>query len=443
MPTLVLPAINQSVAKGWTEQQRDMYNYMPYYLAEQRVKKRERKLYWGKLLGKIKWTPNMGEVMKGVRKEPSPVMRQNAAPNELSTAARKDVMDIAETSVITTVKHHKFESPVFQFYPSFRDFMKNHVEVHHDDIAEKEELFNDMFLRYQVLNYAPHVYIPNRSTGTLVQTPSGPATTAADGTETATKTAAWFQNYVTQIGNPGNLSLTSINDVVTIMANDLNIPPYSGSNGEKLSGSGLTEKYLLKVSSEAYNQFFFDPWLLANRRIDLDVVTGPFKGDLWGQATCNLEHLPHRLAADGTFPAPEVRVVGTMYNSGNGATVNAPYNVGETIPNPDYVNAPFEIAYAIGGDNAGYESIEVGPPPKAFSGNGMPDGFGKMQWNGEIILTKNFLVPYINDAGETVYETNMYGEYVRFISHVTYGIMPRQRRNIVPIIFKRRRGPSV
>lgn len=436
MPIQTLPAINQTAVSSWTEQQQNLYNYLPFYLAKMQVNRRKTWAIWKKFCGKIKWTPNMGDIMKSVRKEPSPVTRQNAFPQPLSGAALKDILDVREVSVISQVRHHKFESPVFQFYPSFRDFMKDHVEVHSKDIMEKQIVFEDQFLRSAIFHYAPFVYIANKQNGEIISAPSGIGNDA--GTAANTKNTAWIQAQLPLIGNPGNLSLTTINMAATAMSNDIGVPPYTGSNNEEISGSGLGEKFVLTISAEAYNQFFFDPWMLANRRIDLDVITSGFKGNLWGQVTCKLERFPMRIAADGTFPAPEIRVTGITSSNGT-ANEGNPYNINESIPNPDYVNAPYEVAFLVG--DTGYESIEVGPPPKAFANSGMPNGFGKMQWNGEVVLSKALLIPYTDPVDGTLkYETNEYGEYVHFISHATYGINPIQRRNIMPIIFKRRRG---
>jgi hypothetical protein len=56
-------------------------------------------------------------------------------------------------------------------------------------------------------------------------------------------------------------------------------------------------------------------------------------------------------------------------------------------------------------------------------------------------LTKHILTPCVDaDTGDTIYEANTYGDYIKFISQATFGILPVQRRNVIPIAYLRKRG---
>jgi hypothetical protein len=72
------------------------------------------------------------------------------------------------------------------------------------------------------------------------------------------------------------------------------------------------------------------------------------------------------------------------------------------------------------------------------------EDFIKMNWNGEVKLTKNFLIVYSADGGATVtYDTNNRGRFVKFISSVVYGCLAVNARNAIPILFKRGRPNSL
>lgn len=409
--------------------QRGLYQHLDWYLAKMQIERRKTYPTWKKFVGSKKWTQKSGPIMRGVTSAPSPHMRQFFFPQPMSGTPQKDVMDVRELTAEGIVYRHKFEGPIFQFYSEFNDFM-DHIDETKEDILEKIDRAEDLFLRGCIYHMSPFAFVAGDKGATLVA--SNPwlgnaALGVGDG-----KTAAWFVgNVVPNLGAVGNASLLALNSAVTQMENDLRIPFFSGSD-RPVDDAPLSGKYCFVTSSEAYNQFTFDPWMLANKNCSLDIINNSFRGSLFGRITCRLEDLPLRADVDGTFSAPEIRVQG-----GN------PWNLGDTIPNPTYstiTSSPIEVGFLVG--DKGFDSIDVGPPPAHFTGNTPPHNFPGMFWNGEVKLTKQFLVPCIDDTGAVTYDMNTYGEYLKFISAVAYGILPRNRKSIIPFFYKRTRGPA-
>lgn len=420
-----IPAADANACSGWSPQDINIYNRLDFYLAKRQVDRRKFYPTYSRFLGKVKWTPNQGDTMRTVVTEPSPHIRQKAYPNPITVMPKKDVIDIRERKMNDLVYRQRFESLVLNFLPDFRDFM-SHVADNSKDIMEKQERYEDVFYRTRIYDKSPYVWLPNAVTE-LVPSPTEIGNAA--GTAANSKTNAWAQARMPEIGNPGYLSMESLNRLIQAMENDIGALPFTGPE-RPAEDKGMANKFALVCSSEVFNHFSIDPFLLAHKNCDLDVINGRFQGSLFGRITCIIESKPIRMKSDGTMPEPEVRELNP-----------AAENYGETIPNPVYTSmdlangCPYEVAFLVGAQ--GYDVINVGPPPSQFSGTGMPNGFGKMQWNGEVILTKNILVPCVQDDGTVVWQTNAYGEQLQFISQVTYGMRGFQTRNIVPIIFKR------
>jgi hypothetical protein len=427
-----MPAIDAAMCSGWTEQDTNLYQAMPYYLAKIQVDRRKTYGIWSKYTKKRKWKPNMGPILRGVRAEPSPHMRQFAFPNRLCAAPKKDVVDIREVTTEAEVYRHRFESPVFNFCPSFVDFM-NHIDEHGKDIMEKIERFEDLFIRGNIFHMSPYMFVceddgDGDANVRLVATAPWRGTGTFDSAVHGKTAAVLAANAPT-----ATLTLQALSQIFTIMENDLRIPFFSGAdNGASVQDNFLAGKYLTILSSEKYIQFTFDPWVLANKTDSYDVVNNGFHGSFFGRGTSRLEDLPLRSTTEGVFHQPEVRV-----DDSDGIT----YNDGETLLNDNYGNpAVSQVEYGFVMGPSGYESIEVGPPPSQFTGDTFPNA-PKMFWNGEVKLTKHILTPCVDaDTGDTIYEANTYGDYIKFISQATFGILPVQRRNVIPIAYLRKRG---
>ena len=424
MPTAV-PAIDENACADWTEQDRDLYNALPYYHVGVQLEEKKTWSTFSRFTTPIPWKRNMGNTMRAVSKEHSPHIRQFALPNPITSMPMKDVIDTRETTEDAVISRHRFETPVFNFLPEFKDFMNDNIAFHSKDMGEKIQRYEDVFLRSAMFHESPTVWLPGRASGEAMSAPITQGTLTQAQIDASGKNTAFLAGILPEIGGTGNLSMSTIALALEYLSTDMRALPFSGSMGESMNE--LPEhKYALVCSGEAWTSFLFDPWLTQNKAIDLNVVTERFKGSLFGRVTCMLEDLPIRIAADGTFPQPEIRTAGDNWDHDM------------TMVSDEYKDAPYEVAFLIG--KSSYKSITTGPPPSTFSSGAVPPNFAKMFWNGEVRLTKNFLIQCLNAAGQEVWETNTYGEHVKYISQLALGYVALKRQWVLPIIFKRVRG---
>lgn len=422
-----LPRTNQL----WDEQDINLYQKLPFYLASLEAKYFPQWNTWQKMFGTVKWQPNMGNIMRGTRLEPSPKGRVMFFPNNITTAPKKDVISVRDYSQEARIKRHLYESPYFNFNPSFADFLKNQIKFAMEDITSQISYGNDVFIRTDIFYKSPYVFISGKPLSAagdgfdgneLVAAPTADGNDA--GNAAASKTTAWLQQAAAYVGNnPGNCGYKVVKKLISIMGEDIQAPCFEGMAAMPKPNETIKGKYVLIGSNEAFEYLSFDQFILDNRPLAMNVLNEEFSGSIGSKLVWKSERFPLRMKADGTFPVPQVM-------EGN----EDAYNYGETVPNPDYVNAPFEWAFILGAD--AYRSIQVGPPPKEFANQSMSEQkFSKLSWNGEVRLTDDLIINY----GENRLDTNKYGEFVQLISDTTHGIIPVNRRFVIPVLYRRTR----
>ena len=414
----------------WNQQDIALYNQLPFYLAYLESKYYPMWDTYAKLVGTIPWQQNQGPVLKGVRAEPTPVGRQMFFPNPIQQLPKKDVYSVREVSETAGVKRGTSESEQFNFNPSFADFRKDQIPFAMKDITTKNSINNDQFIRSFIFHRSPNVFISGKAATVAADGFAGNEFVSApvgDGNDAGTggKSIAWLQAAIAYIGNNlGNLGFTTISKVATILREDVQAPFYEGGGSMPGMNETLKGKYCLITSNEAYEYLSYDAFVLQNRPLMMNLLNSEFSGQIGAHTVVKCERFPLRMAADGTFPGPQV--VQMQADA---------YNYGESVPNPAYVNAPFEWAFMFAAEP--YRSIRVGPPPKAFTGDMAEEDFNKLNWNGEVKLTNNLLIKYPDVGGQPQWDTNKYGEFVQLISSLVYGIIPVNRRYVVPILFRR------
>jgi len=404
----------------WTEQDRDLYNRLPLYMAKVQVDLLKRYQRWPKLLKTINWDANMGFTMQGVHKDRTPILTSQVLPNTIQGVPRKNVIEVTELQERCQVYRHCFESNLFHFLPRFVDFLTDGIDKTMENINEQIAIYLDQFYRTAILHGAPKVWVCGKPPGTEM---TGMNYWISP-TIALTKAAADLQAIYALTTKP--LTLRTVARIVTNAYISEGVEHYSGSNlGDGTSGASLKGKYVLVTGSETWESFQFDEFTLNNRRDNLDIVTDAFTGDLFGKVVAMLERFPLHMKADGTFPAPET-IEGTL----------TAYDYRRSKPDSAYTsnNADVAVSFLVGAE--AYKALKVGPPPRDFQGMTMKE-FASLDWNGKARMTNNVLVPSLDQTGAAVTDTNKYGEYLQMIADVVMGILPVARHCIIPIFHKR------
>jgi len=425
MPADTLPALDQNICSRWTEVQRDFYNKLPVYFAKFNSEYRKDWDLWTKLVpNKFKWQPNMGDVMRRIAQERSPILRQEAHPELITDVPTTDIYYTHERSHEVRIYRHRFVSRDFHFYPEFADFLQ-HLDYEKQDLQRQIHNYYELFLRTRIFHASPYVYVVGVG---LVDALTGVPNSAG----TAGKTNAWIQQQLEKCN--GALSLEELFKVLSVAETDVGMTPYEGSGKPSGESKPLDERFCLVTGSETWNQFVNDPWTKENRPLNMNIVTDKFQGDLFGRIRCRLEQRPLRYAitnsgaaATLSTPQPEITLEDADRDTENGRT--APFQTYART-------AQYAVSFLIGG-NFG-SAMEVGAPPSMFT-KSVEAGMG-MDWNGKIIMNKNFLTQCKDGAGNAQLDTNSWGEYIRLQAQLSMGYAPDNAYNVLPIIHERRVG---
>lgn len=402
-------------------QQEDIakFSKLPYYLARNECAAFPKWNVWDQLFGDINWQANMGDVLRGVTPQPSPVGESFFFPNDITTAPLKNVYEVTQYTNDARVKLHRYESKQFNFVPSFDAFWRDYIQYASKDMAKQIQVSNNIFIRTNCWFNSP--YILRAGDRDPINAPQAPGNATNDAANS--KNAAWMVGTFENVTE--NLSLRTVYTASMAMSENLQAPPVEQTRNMPAANSGMLGKYVLITSKEAFDNFLFDPDVALLKSINLDLLYSNFQGSLFGSVTCKLENYPLRFDVTGQPVAPQI------YDA----------NTQKTVPNPIYTNldlSPWEIAFMTG--ELPYRTIKVGPPPREFAERAMSRSkFYSLKWNGEVQLTDQVLI----QDGQGNIDLNVYGTQLKLISQATHGIIEVEGRFLLPILFHRRRPATV
>ena len=395
------------------------FSKLPYYLARNEAATFPRWNVYDQLFGDINWQANMGDELRGVTPQPSPISESFFFPENITTAPKKNIYETTQYENAARVKLHRYESRQMNFVPYFDAFWRDHIQYSSKDMAKQIQTSNNLFIRTFCWFNSPYVFYAGNRDPELA--PQGAGNIANDAANSKNKAYLVAKFATIQTG----LTLRTVYNALMSFVETLQAPPIEGVRNMPKENSGIIGKYLLITSKEAYDNFLFDSDTALLRSIQLDLLFNDFSGLLFGNLTTKIEQFPLRFKADGTPVAPQ------LYDASSK----------KTVPNPDYTNidiAQYECNWLVG--DTPYRTIKVGPPPREFAERNMSESkFYKLRWNGEIQITDQVL---ITDGNGNI-DLNVYGTQVKLISQATHGILEVEGRYMLPIVFRRRRPQTV
>lgn len=430
---------------SWTVQDVERFNKAPFYLYKQMSEHLPYWSTWKGLFGKLPWSPNQGDVIVGVQNEYSPKGSQVMKPNYITSTPLKTVASYFQRTNTGRIYLHDFESPIFSFLPNFRDFVTGQLDWANKDLSRQIAMGYDDFCRWQAWQVAQHVFVCGASSPYVTGVPVGPP---GEGVLADPKDAAFNLSIAASLGSSGFLDFRTIVGVRSYARDVVGMVPWDGVPGKPADNAIMGGRWLLIGEAALYEALSYDEHVLNTRMLTQDLQHKEWGGVISGNIEFRSERYPLRMAADGTFPEPEIEQTfpaNATITSGNSSITNPGGATSkQTIPNPAYVNAPYGIAHFFG--NNPFKTIDVGPPPAEFAAKKLdPVRLSKLSWNGEIRMTDNILVNYGGSGGlslETM-DTNKYGKFLQLISEVTLGFMPFNMRNYLPILYRRQIAPSL
>lgn len=423
-----IPALDQVLCDTWPQLPTDFYQKLDFYLVKAEQEARKNWQTWTNLItDTVPWQPNMATTMRAVLVEDAPIQRAEARPRYITSDPLEDIFMVRERIAEARLQWQDFTSPYFQFLPAFQDFMKGNLVPTRKTIERQIMVYEDLFYRTFAWDNSPNVYIAGAG---KVDAPVG-----VDANGASNKTQGWLQAALTGPTPVGYLTYQEAFNAASVFTQEVGATPYSGDGLPDGDNKIIDNKYVLLCSNEAWMQFTNDPWVKENRPLQMNIINSAFKGPLFDTILGRIERYPMRYSVDAnmnpTIQAPEVSELNPA----------AP-DYGRTKPNLTYAQvdqSPIEVAWLIGGKN--YKRISSGPPPEFFAGSASdPQKIAGMQWNGQVYPTKNFLIPCKDAAGNITQKMNDRGRYMKFMASLILGCLPLHPFNVMPIIFRRRRG---